>query len=105
MTGPVDESIRVSKNQSYAIRIATIFEVLIGCMELLAGSGILRTHLGRHGAGPEDCPRREAALAPLPIAASYLHQSPIGARAMPASHVRPSIPDRRQGPCPLAMIG
>ena len=38
------------------------FQELIGCMELLAGPGILRTHLGRHGAGPEDCPRREAAL-------------------------------------------
>ena len=27
MTGPVDESIRVSKNQSYAICIATDFEI------------------------------------------------------------------------------
>ena len=50
-------------------------------MELLAGPGILRTHLGRHGAGPEDCPRREAALASYPIACL----------------VPPSTPDLRQG--------
>ena len=55
--------------------------ILIGCMELLAGPGILRTHLGRHGAGSEDCPRRKAALASYPIACL----------------VPPSTPDRRQG--------
>ena len=51
-------------------------------MELLAGPGILRTHLGRHGAGSEHCPRREAALASYPPSACL---------------VPPSIPDRRQG--------
>ena len=34
MTGPVDESFRVSKNQSYAIRIATDFEIPGRCFEL-----------------------------------------------------------------------
>ena len=34
LTGPVDESIRVSKNQSYAIRIATDFEIPGRCFEL-----------------------------------------------------------------------
>ena len=63
--------------------------IVIGCMELLAGPGILRTHLGRHGAGPEECPRREAALAPYH---HRLPRTPINPRSAP-------------GPCPLAMVG
>ena len=58
----------------------TKLKSVIGCMELLAGPGILRTHLGRYGAGPDHCPRRSAALA------SY-----------PPCLVPPSTPDRRQG--------
>ena len=33
------------------IKEKTTIIPLIGCMKLLAGPGILRTHLGRHGAG------------------------------------------------------
>ena len=77
-------------------------------MELLAGPGILRTHLGRHGAGLQHCPRRKAALAsypPLPrtLLASYPHQPPIGARAMPASHDRMTTAVRSvSGPPPVS---
>ena len=61
-----------------------------GCMEVLAGPGILRTHLGRHGAGPQrvrgaeppwSCTTITTLLAPgpCPLAVSG-RSSPYGRR-------------------------
>ena len=69
-------------NETKFTTVDTLCRWLIGCMELLAGPGILRTHLGRHGVGPQ---RVCGAKPPLP-------RTTITTRSAP-------------GPCPLAVSG
>ena len=58
----------------------------------------------RSGLGTLSAAESRACLVPPPSRASYPHQLPIGARAMPASHDRMTIAVRSApGPCPLAM--
>ena len=75
-------SVQGSVTESISLQISAVVVAMIGCMELLAGPGILRTHLGRHGVGPQ---RVCGAKPPLP-------RTTITTRSAP-------------GPCPLAASG